>query len=45
VYNDKLYEAWAKRCNVLPFDQLPRERPTIPAQAAGTRPQFVFHED
>ena len=26
-----LYDAWAQRCNVLPFDQLPRERPIPPA--------------
>lgn len=40
-----LYDAWAKRCNVLPFDQLPRERPTIPAMATNVAPQSVFHED
>lgn len=27
-----LYDAWAKRCNVVPFDRLPRERPIIPAR-------------
>jgi arylsulfatase A-like enzyme len=27
----KLYEAWAKRCNVVPPEQLPRARPTVPA--------------
>jgi arylsulfatase A-like enzyme len=27
-----LYEGWAKRCNVLPLDQLPRPRPTVPAK-------------
>lgn len=25
------YDAWAKRCHVLPFDKLPPELPTIPA--------------
>ena len=25
-----LYEAWAKRCNVVPPEQLPREKPIIP---------------
>jgi arylsulfatase A-like enzyme len=29
-----LYEAWAKRCNVLPFDRLPPPRPTVPAKAS-----------
>ena len=28
-----LYEAWAKRCNILPVDQLPPPRPTPPAKA------------
>jgi arylsulfatase len=28
-----LYEVWAKRCNVLPPEQLPRERPILPAAA------------
>ena len=28
-----LYEAWAKRCHVLPVDQLPRPRPIVPAKA------------
>ncbi len=40
-----LYEAWAKRCNVRPFDQLPRERPIIPAEATDTIPSAAFHED
>jgi arylsulfatase A-like enzyme len=26
-----LYAAWARRCNVVPFESLPRERRTIPA--------------
>ena len=26
-----LYDAWARRCNVLPFDQLPRQHSTVPA--------------
>ena len=26
------YEDWAKRCNVLPPDQLPPPRPTVPAK-------------
>jgi arylsulfatase len=36
-----LYKAWAKRCNVLPFNQLPRERPTIPAIVTNVAPQSV----
>jgi arylsulfatase A-like enzyme len=28
-----LYDAWAKRCNVLPVEQLPRERAIVPAAA------------
>jgi arylsulfatase A-like enzyme len=40
-----LYDAWAKRCNVLPIDELPRPRPVIPAQAAKAGPQYVYHED
>ena len=27
-----LYEAWAKRCNVVPPDELPRPRPIVPAR-------------
>jgi arylsulfatase A-like enzyme len=27
-----LYEGWAKRCHVLPLDQLPPPRPTVPAK-------------
>ncbi len=27
----ELYTAWAKRCNVVPFEQLPRARKTVPA--------------
>jgi arylsulfatase len=27
-----LYDAWAKRCDVLPVDQLPRPRPTVAAK-------------
>ena len=27
----RLYDAWAKRCNVVPFDQLPPERQTVSA--------------
>ncbi|HEX7653218.1 MAG TPA: arylsulfatase [Verrucomicrobiae bacterium] len=40
-----LYDAWAKRCQVVPFDQLPRELKTISAEdgAAGGKP--VMHED
>ena len=30
-----LYEGWAKRCNVLPLDQLPPPRRTVPAKAGG----------
>lgn len=40
-----LYAAWASRCNVVPFDQLPRELPTIPAQTTNAVPRSVFHED
>jgi arylsulfatase A-like enzyme len=29
-----LYDAWAKRCNVLPFTQLPHESPVVPATAS-----------
>jgi arylsulfatase A-like enzyme len=29
-----LYEAWAKRCDVLPVDQLPPSRPTAPAKTS-----------
>ncbi|EEF63076.1 arylsulfatase [Pedosphaera parvula] len=38
-----LYDAWAKRCHVLPFDQLPRERPIIPAQITNAAPQSAFN--
>ena len=31
-----LYDAWAKRCHVLPVDELPRERRIIPAGGAST---------
>jgi arylsulfatase A-like enzyme len=31
------YEAWAQRCHVVPFDQLPRERPILPALANGQK--------
>ena len=30
-----LYDAWAKRCNVVPFDTLPPEMPVIPAREIG----------
>ncbi|WP_050785586.1 sulfatase-like hydrolase/transferase [Pedosphaera parvula] len=36
-----LYDAWAKRCNVLPFSQLPRERPIIPTSVTNTASQSV----
>jgi len=26
-----LYDAWAKRCKVLPIEQLPQIRPIVPA--------------
>ncbi len=29
-----LYDAWAKRCNVIPFDDLPRARAIVPAPDA-----------
>jgi len=29
-----LYDAWAKRCNVVPFDELPPSRPIVPAGGA-----------
>jgi len=31
----ELYDAWAKRCNVVPFDTLPREKTIVPAHANG----------
>jgi arylsulfatase len=34
-----LYDAWAKRCNVVPPERLPAERPTIPDKAATTAKQ------
>jgi arylsulfatase len=40
-----LYDAWAKRCNVLPFNQLPRELEIISARDTNSLPQSVFHED
>jgi arylsulfatase len=30
-----LYDAWANRCHVVPFDTLPREKPIVPAQQIG----------
>jgi arylsulfatase A-like enzyme len=30
-----LYDAWAKRCNVVPFETLPREKAIIPARETG----------
>ncbi|HWD91318.1 MAG TPA: arylsulfatase [Verrucomicrobiae bacterium] len=27
-----LYDAWAKRCNIVPFDTLPREKQIVPAR-------------
>jgi arylsulfatase len=35
-----LYDAWAKRCNVVPFDSLPHERPIVPALDSG-RATFI----
>jgi arylsulfatase A-like enzyme len=29
-----MYDAWAQRCNVVPFRQLPGERPIVPAQGS-----------
>ena len=40
-----LYDAWAARCHVLPWTQLPPERPIIPASLTNTTPQSVFHND
>jgi arylsulfatase A-like enzyme len=31
----ELYDAWAKRCNVVPFDKLPREKAIVPARESG----------
>jgi arylsulfatase len=31
-----LYDAWARRCHVLPAERLPSARPTVPAGAAAT---------
>ena len=36
-----LYDAWAKRCNVMPFEQLPRQRPIQP-ESAPVRPTTAF---
>jgi arylsulfatase A-like enzyme len=36
-----LYDAWAKRCNVLPFNHLPREHPIVPAIVTNAPPQSV----
>lgn len=33
----ELYDAWAKRCHVVPFNQLPRELPIIPAKSAASQ--------
>lgn len=32
-----LYDAWAKRCNVVPFGNLPPQRPIVPAHEHGTQ--------
>ena len=31
-----LYQQWAQRCGVLPPDQLPKPRPTVPEKAKAT---------
>lgn len=38
-----LYAAWAKRCNVLPFDELPRERPTVPTNDTPETARYNNH--
>lgn len=38
-----LYDAWAKRCHVIPFDTLPHVRPTI--KAAGDEKQTAYSDD
>jgi arylsulfatase len=40
-----LYDAWAKRCNVVPFDQLPRERKTVPADGVTAKGQNLHSND
>ncbi len=40
-----LYDAWAKRCHVLPFNALPQERPITPAEDSNTTSEKVYHED
>lgn len=37
-----LYDVWAKRCNVLPPEQLPHERPTVPAKGATTAKESAW---
>ena len=38
-----LYDAWAKRCQVIPFDDLPRARAIVPAQ--NTQRQTAYSDD
>ncbi len=40
-----LYDAWAKRCNVVPFDQLPRERRIISADGVTAKAQNQHSDD
>ena len=34
-----MYDAWAKRCNVVPPEELPSARPTMPAKTKATANQ------
>jgi arylsulfatase len=38
-----LYDAWAERCHVVPFDTLPREKPIVPAREI--RKQAILSDD
>ena len=40
-----LYDAWATRCNVLPFNQLPPELKISSTTNTDSIPQSAFHED
>ena len=40
-----LYDAWAKRCHVVPFRQLPPENPIVPARAAAQSPPLSLISD
>jgi arylsulfatase A-like enzyme len=38
-----LYDAWAARCHIVPYDTLPKEKPIVPARQTGT--QATFSDD